>query len=82
MFHQLLPDEEFCPPAPNPEDIIYDGDQGEGAIFENESHQERAVIEGEDGSQENKQHACSSESAEITDNIGQEIMTKYDIQSP
>uniref|UniRef100_A0AAY5K336 Rab proteins geranylgeranyltransferase component A n=1 Tax=Esox lucius TaxID=8010 RepID=A0AAY5K336_ESOLU len=25
VFRQLLPEEEFCPPAPNPEDIIYDG---------------------------------------------------------
>lgn len=22
----MLPEEEFCPPAPNPEDIIYDGE--------------------------------------------------------
>ncbi|XP_066571017.1 rab proteins geranylgeranyltransferase component A 1 isoform X2 [Amia ocellicauda] len=35
IFQQLFPDEEFCPPAPNPEDIIYDGDggQAEGAGF-------------------------------------------------
>ncbi|XP_074466278.1 rab proteins geranylgeranyltransferase component A 1 isoform X6 [Sebastes fasciatus] len=26
IFHKILPEEEFCPPAPNPEDIIYDGD--------------------------------------------------------
>ncbi|XP_028278093.1 rab proteins geranylgeranyltransferase component A 1 isoform X3 [Parambassis ranga] len=26
IFHKILPDEEFCPPAPNPEDIIYDGE--------------------------------------------------------
>uniref|UniRef100_A0A4W4DNB7 Rab proteins geranylgeranyltransferase component A n=1 Tax=Electrophorus electricus TaxID=8005 RepID=A0A4W4DNB7_ELEEL len=40
MFNQLLPDEEFCPPAPNPEDIIYDGDgaPGEGASFEETNH--------------------------------------------
>ncbi|RXM92984.1 Rab proteins geranylgeranyltransferase component A 2 [Acipenser ruthenus] len=29
IFGQLFPDEEFCPPAPNPEDIIYDGDGAE-----------------------------------------------------
>ncbi|XP_060688197.1 rab proteins geranylgeranyltransferase component A 1 isoform X1 [Hemiscyllium ocellatum] len=26
IFHQVCPGEEFCPAAPNPEDIIYDGD--------------------------------------------------------
>lgn len=26
IFHQICPGEEFCPAAPNPEDIIYDGD--------------------------------------------------------
>lgn len=26
IFNKVLPDEDFCPPAPNPEDIIYDGD--------------------------------------------------------
>uniref|UniRef100_A0A8C1WFW9 Rab proteins geranylgeranyltransferase component A n=1 Tax=Cyprinus carpio TaxID=7962 RepID=A0A8C1WFW9_CYPCA len=36
VFHHILPDEEFCPPAPNPEDIIYDGDgpQAEGPGFD------------------------------------------------
>ncbi|MBN3281815.1 RAE1 geranylgeranyltransferase, partial [Polyodon spathula] len=29
IFGQLFPDEEFCPPAPNPEDVIYDGDGAE-----------------------------------------------------
>ncbi|XP_071979037.1 rab proteins geranylgeranyltransferase component A 1 [Engystomops pustulosus] len=28
IFRQMFPDEEFCPPAPNPEDIIYDGEAG------------------------------------------------------
>ncbi|XP_078067793.1 rab proteins geranylgeranyltransferase component A 1 [Mustelus asterias] len=32
IFHQLCPGEEFCPAAPNPEDIVYDGD---GASPEN-----------------------------------------------
>uniref|UniRef100_A0A3P9IHE6 Rab proteins geranylgeranyltransferase component A n=1 Tax=Oryzias latipes TaxID=8090 RepID=A0A3P9IHE6_ORYLA len=26
IFQRILPEEEFCPPAPNPEDIIYDGE--------------------------------------------------------
>ncbi|XP_030904158.2 rab proteins geranylgeranyltransferase component A 1 [Melopsittacus undulatus] len=27
IFHEMFPTEEFCPPAPNPEDIIYDEDE-------------------------------------------------------
>lgn len=26
LFQEIFPGEEFCPPPPNPEDIIYDGD--------------------------------------------------------
>ncbi|XP_008517790.1 rab proteins geranylgeranyltransferase component A 1 [Equus przewalskii] len=26
LFHQICPNEDFCPPPPNPEDIILDGD--------------------------------------------------------
>ncbi|XP_066496067.1 rab proteins geranylgeranyltransferase component A 1 [Tiliqua scincoides] len=26
VFQEMFPSEEFCPPPPNPEDIIYDGD--------------------------------------------------------
>nr|XP_003223406.2 PREDICTED: rab proteins geranylgeranyltransferase component A 1 [Anolis carolinensis] len=26
IFQEMFPQEEFCPPPPNPEDIIYDGD--------------------------------------------------------
>uniref|UniRef100_A0A670K947 Rab proteins geranylgeranyltransferase component A n=1 Tax=Podarcis muralis TaxID=64176 RepID=A0A670K947_PODMU len=26
IFQEMFPSEEFCPPPPNPEDIIYDGD--------------------------------------------------------
>uniref|UniRef100_A0A3B4AYZ2 Rab proteins geranylgeranyltransferase component A n=1 Tax=Periophthalmus magnuspinnatus TaxID=409849 RepID=A0A3B4AYZ2_9GOBI len=28
IFQKIVPDEEFCPPAPNPEDIIYDLESG------------------------------------------------------
>uniref|UniRef100_A0A8B9FGB4 Rab proteins geranylgeranyltransferase component A n=1 Tax=Amazona collaria TaxID=241587 RepID=A0A8B9FGB4_9PSIT len=27
IFHEMFPAEEFCPPPPNPEDIIYDEDE-------------------------------------------------------
>uniref|UniRef100_A0A3Q2ZE82 Rab proteins geranylgeranyltransferase component A n=1 Tax=Kryptolebias marmoratus TaxID=37003 RepID=A0A3Q2ZE82_KRYMA len=40
IFHKILPDEDFCPPAPNPEDIIYDGDEGAAGQEENQGEQE------------------------------------------
>lgn len=44
IFSKILPEEDFCPPAPNPEDIIYDGDataSTEGEDTEGEKdHQE------------------------------------------
>ncbi|KAI1902760.1 hypothetical protein AGOR_G00019320 [Albula goreensis] len=54
VFQQLLPDEEFCPPAPNPEDIVYDGEapQGEGAGFGEPAQPERG--EGDGGEEEQK----------------------------
>uniref|UniRef100_A0A3P8WYU8 Rab proteins geranylgeranyltransferase component A n=1 Tax=Cynoglossus semilaevis TaxID=244447 RepID=A0A3P8WYU8_CYNSE len=41
----ILPEEEFCPPAPNPEDIIYDGDS---AYSTGEDEQGEELQEGED----------------------------------
>lgn len=72
MFHQILPDEEFCPPAPNPEDIIYDGEgpQAEGAGFDqtnnteadkNQAEEESAAVETD-----------SSDPAEKIDSVAQE----------
>ncbi|XP_061607454.1 rab proteins geranylgeranyltransferase component A 1 [Phyllopteryx taeniolatus] len=26
IFHKIVPDQDFCPPAPNPEDILYDAE--------------------------------------------------------
>ncbi|XP_058053023.1 rab proteins geranylgeranyltransferase component A 1 isoform X3 [Ahaetulla prasina] len=39
IFQEMFPGEEFCPPPPNPEDIIYDGDgtQPEDPGFSNPS---------------------------------------------
>ncbi|XP_077163797.1 rab proteins geranylgeranyltransferase component A 1 [Paroedura picta] len=39
IFQAMFPSEEFCPPPPNPEDIIYDGDgtQPEDPGFNSES---------------------------------------------
>uniref|UniRef100_A0A7N8XJB2 Rab proteins geranylgeranyltransferase component A n=1 Tax=Mastacembelus armatus TaxID=205130 RepID=A0A7N8XJB2_9TELE len=43
IFQKILPEEDFCPPAPNPEDIIYDGD---GTSFpEEEEKQEEELVE-------------------------------------
>lgn len=46
IFTKVLPDEDFCPPAPNPEDIIYDGDAaatGEGEDEEKDNREEEEV---------------------------------------
>lgn len=63
IFSKILPDEDFCPPAPNPEDIIYDGDaaaaSAEGEDTEGEKDQQEKPEEGklEEGAvtQENPQ---------------------------
>uniref|UniRef100_A0A8C9XDM1 Rab proteins geranylgeranyltransferase component A n=1 Tax=Sander lucioperca TaxID=283035 RepID=A0A8C9XDM1_SANLU len=52
IFQKILPDEEFCPPAPNPEDIVYDGENnssstpGDGETLEGEKEKEE-TLEGE-----------------------------------
>ncbi|XP_039532591.1 rab proteins geranylgeranyltransferase component A 2-like [Pimephales promelas] len=60
VFHHLLPDEDFCPPAPNPEDIIYEGDgpQAEGSGFDESNNTE------EDKSQAEEDKSPSTESSE------------------
>ncbi|XP_043077582.1 rab proteins geranylgeranyltransferase component A 1 [Puntigrus tetrazona] len=68
VFHQILPDEEFCPPAPNPEDIIYDGDgpQAEGPGFGESANTEadKSQTEEEGGGDEESPSTESSEPAE------------------
>ncbi|XP_051877164.1 rab proteins geranylgeranyltransferase component A 1 [Pristis pectinata] len=46
IFHQLCPGEEFCPAAPNPEDLIYDGDgaKPENAGFDAPSESETVEV--------------------------------------
>ncbi|KAM3869029.1 rab proteins geranylgeranyltransferase component A 1 [Diretmus argenteus] len=41
IFQKILPEEEFCPPAPNPEDIIYDGETCTSSFGEEEREGER-----------------------------------------
>ncbi|XP_051533454.1 rab proteins geranylgeranyltransferase component A 2-like isoform X2 [Myxocyprinus asiaticus] len=76
VFHHLLPDEEFCPPAPNPEDIIYDGDgsQAEGAGFDdtNNTEGDNSQAEEEGVAQEKSPSAESSEASENIDSTTQE----------
>ncbi|XP_034406575.1 rab proteins geranylgeranyltransferase component A 1 [Cyclopterus lumpus] len=46
IFLKILPEEDFCPPAPNPEDIIYDGETTSSTTGEEEKE------EGERGEEE------------------------------
>ncbi|KAF7641643.1 hypothetical protein LDENG_00275560 [Lucifuga dentata] len=41
IFQKILPEEDFCPPAPNPEDIIYDGEKGFSSSLGEEEEEER-----------------------------------------
>lgn len=77
MFNRLLPDEEFCPPAPNPEDIIYDGDQAEGAAFEATSQEDIDQCDPQED-----QPTANPEQAETTESVSQETDTKPDVLSP
>lgn len=36
IFQKILPEEDFCPPAPNPEDILYDGENTSTSAREEE----------------------------------------------
>ncbi|NWR66155.1 RAE2 geranylgeranyltransferase, partial [Bucorvus abyssinicus] len=53
IFREMFPEEEFCPPAPNPEDIIYDEDEivPEESGFSNspETKPESSAEEGSSG---------------------------------
>lgn len=81
MFHCLLPDEEFCPPAPNPEDIIYDGDasQAEGPGFDEsnaEAEAEKSQAEEEGTTSEKSENSKAAE----MDSVAQE--TPLDTNPP
>ncbi|KAI2651059.1 Rab proteins geranylgeranyltransferase component A 2 [Labeo rohita] len=66
VFNHILPDEEFCPPAPNPEDIIYDGDgpQAEGPGFDESTNAEADKSQAEEEG-EKSPSTESSEPAEV-----------------
>uniref|UniRef100_A0A672RQ95 Rab proteins geranylgeranyltransferase component A n=1 Tax=Sinocyclocheilus grahami TaxID=75366 RepID=A0A672RQ95_SINGR len=69
VFRHILPDEEFCPPAPNPEDIIYDGDgpQAEGPGFDESANTEadKSQAEEEGAAHEKSPSTESSDPAEM-----------------
>ncbi|XP_010136109.1 PREDICTED: rab proteins geranylgeranyltransferase component A 2-like, partial [Buceros rhinoceros silvestris] len=52
IFREMFPEEEFCPPAPNPEDIIYDEDEivPEESGFSNSAETKPESSAEEDGS--------------------------------
>lgn len=58
IFSKILPEEDFCPPAPNPEDIIYDDDA-------------TASTEGEDTEGE-KDHQENTEKEKLAEVVTQE----------
>uniref|UniRef100_G3QCN1 Rab proteins geranylgeranyltransferase component A n=1 Tax=Gasterosteus aculeatus aculeatus TaxID=481459 RepID=G3QCN1_GASAC len=49
IFKQILPEEDFCPPAPNPEDIIYNGENASSTGEEEEEEEEEQNKQGEGG---------------------------------
>ncbi|XP_054873435.1 rab proteins geranylgeranyltransferase component A 1 isoform X2 [Amphiprion ocellaris] len=56
IFQKILPEEDFCPPAPNPEDIIYDGDNSSSSTAGGlEEPEEERQEEPEEEHQEEKQ---------------------------
>lgn len=59
IFSKILPDEDFCPPAPNPEDILYEGDASASAEGEDpegeKDHQEEEKLEEAEATPENLQ---------------------------
>lgn len=62
IFLKILPEEEFCPPAPNPEDIIYDGENTSPTSTGEEEEEEGLTAaggEGEEKQQEQQEEETS-----------------------
>ncbi|XP_037322611.2 rab proteins geranylgeranyltransferase component A 1 isoform X1 [Pungitius pungitius] len=60
IFKKILPEEDFCPPAPNPEDIIYNGENTSSTGEEEEGGEEEEEEKkqgggGEEGKEEQKE---------------------------
>lgn len=65
VFHRIVPEEEFCPPAPNPEDIIFEGvgPQGEGVGIVEPPQGEDGDMKTEAAKDESLENAASGEAA-------------------
>nr|XP_033466086.1 rab proteins geranylgeranyltransferase component A 1 [Epinephelus lanceolatus] len=68
IFQKILPEEDFCPPAPNPEDIIYDGENPSSSSTgeeekdgEEEEEKDGAAEEEKHGEEEEKDGAAEEE---------------------
>ncbi|XP_067465170.1 rab proteins geranylgeranyltransferase component A 1 isoform X1 [Thunnus thynnus] len=55
IFQKILPEEEFCPPAPNPEDIIYDGENTSSSAGVEMKEEEKQEMKEEEEKQEMKE---------------------------
>ncbi|TNM84396.1 hypothetical protein fugu_008574 [Takifugu bimaculatus] len=73
IFSKILPDEDFCPPAPNPEDIIYDGDATASAEGEDK--------EGEDKEGEDKEGEDKEGEKEDQDKLEEAVLTEETVQA-
>lgn len=56
IFQKILPEEEFCPPAPNPEDIIYDGENPPPTTEKKEREEEERGEDEEAGREEGEKN--------------------------
>lgn len=97
IFEQICPGEEFLPPAPNPEDIIYDEPSGDNpghsnkAGFEDNPGDELKPEESRSGNgdqfSEQEIHKCEDEGGddsptpEAAENVGKESSTKDENQT-
>lgn len=75
IFQKILPEEDFCPPAPNPEDIIYDGDNtssATGGEEEEKDETEEKQEEVEDKQEEKEEMEDKKEEKEETEDKQEE----------
>ncbi|XP_043913688.1 rab proteins geranylgeranyltransferase component A 1 [Protopterus annectens] len=89
IFEQLFPGEEFCPPAPNPEDIIYDGeggpprDAGFGSPATAEPSEEiNAEISAGDQSTKEAETECSTKASQGEDDTPESSSPKQEENDP
>lgn len=75
IFQKILPEEDFCPPAPNPEDIIYDGDNTSSAMGgeeeEKEETEDKQEKEEKEDKQEEKEETEDKQEEEEKDGAGE-----------